>query len=75
MEDANKVVTDHNACTTIGDEVLKLGGNAVDAAVAATVCMAVVEPHVTGLVLTSFTIVQLLIDALFLVKAGSAKRT
>ena len=50
VEDANKVVTDHDACTSIGDEVLQQGGNAVDAAVAATVCMAVVQPHVTGLV-------------------------
>ena len=50
MEDANKVVTDHNACSAIGEEILKNGGNAVDAAVAATICMAVDEPHVTGLV-------------------------
>ena len=36
----------------IGDEVLELGGNAVDAAVASTFCMALMEPHITGLVIS-----------------------
>ncbi len=49
-QDTDKVVSGHSSCSLIGDEVLNLGGNAVDAAVASTVCMALMEPHVTGLV-------------------------
>lgn len=43
------VVTDHEACTAIGGQVLEDGGNAVDAAVAASMCLGVVHFHVTGL--------------------------
>jgi len=43
------VVTDHHQCTNIGMDILKRGGTATDAAVAATLCMGVVHFHVTGL--------------------------
>lgn len=43
------VVTDHPSCSDIGKEILKLGGNAVDAAVAAALCLAVAVPHRAGL--------------------------
>ena len=33
----------------VGNDILGEGGNAVDAAVAATFCMAAVAPHVTGI--------------------------
>ena len=44
-----KVVADNAECSGIGEKVLGMGGNAVDAAVAAAVCQALVEPHVSGL--------------------------
>ena len=43
------VATDYTNCSQIGTKVLRKGGNAVDAAVAATICMTVVAPHKTGL--------------------------
>ncbi|XP_066997553.2 glutathione hydrolase 7 [Anabrus simplex] len=43
------VATDSHTCSVIGTDILKRGGNAVDAAVASTFCMGVVNPHVTGL--------------------------
>lgn len=43
------VATDSIECSTVGTDILKKGGNAVDAAVAATLCIGVVNPHVTGL--------------------------
>ncbi|XP_049781974.1 glutathione hydrolase 7-like isoform X1 [Schistocerca cancellata] len=43
------VATDSIECSTIGTDILKKGGNAVDAAVAATLCLGVVNLHVTGL--------------------------
>ena len=50
IQETNKVVSGHSACSLIGEDVMTLGGNAVDAAVATTVCMALMEPHITGLV-------------------------
>ena len=44
-----KVVANNAECSGIGELVLGMGGNAVDAAVAAAVCQALVEPHVSGL--------------------------
>ena len=41
-------MTDHSNCSDIGADILRLGGNAVDAAVAAGLCLTVVE--VVGLV-------------------------
>ncbi|OAD59206.1 Gamma-glutamyltransferase 5, partial [Eufriesea mexicana] len=43
------VATDYTNCSQIGTKILRKGGNAVDAAVAATICMTVVAPHKTGL--------------------------
>ena len=47
MSDAT--VSDHPSCTDVGDRILAAGGNAVDAAVAASFCLAAVAPHMTGL--------------------------
>ncbi|EZA50899.1 hypothetical protein DMN91_001304 [Ooceraea biroi] len=43
------VATDYSNCSQIGTKVLRKSSNAVDAAVAATICMCVVAPHKTGL--------------------------
>ena len=43
------VVTDHPNCSQIGIEILKDGGNAVDAAVAAGLCLTVTTPSRAGL--------------------------
>ncbi|KAK2586188.1 hypothetical protein KPH14_001453 [Odynerus spinipes] len=43
------VATDYTNCSQIGTKILRKGGNAIDAAIAATVCMTVVAPHKTGL--------------------------
>lgn len=50
--DANphgSVVTDSNECSNIGINILKRGGNALDAAIASTVCSGVIDFHLTGL--------------------------
>ena len=49
QDNAGRVVADNAECSGIGERVLGMGGNAVDAAVAAAVCQALVEPHVSGL--------------------------
>ncbi|XP_012281215.1 glutathione hydrolase 7 isoform X2 [Orussus abietinus] len=49
VSDHGAVATDYTNCSKIGTTLLRKGGNAVDAAVAATICMAVVAPHKTGL--------------------------
>ncbi|KAL7098657.1 hypothetical protein ACP275_09G031800 [Erythranthe tilingii] len=43
------VATDDTECSKIGRDVLKRGGHAVDAAVAATLCIGVVSPADSGL--------------------------
>ncbi|CAK9808239.1 Glutathione hydrolase 2 [Anthophora quadrimaculata] len=43
------VATDYTNCSQIGTKILRKGGNAIDAAVAATICMTVVAPHKTSL--------------------------
>ncbi|CAG9772957.1 unnamed protein product [Ceutorhynchus assimilis] len=43
------VATDSLECSKIGTQILKQGGNAVDAAIASAFCLSVVTPHLTGL--------------------------
>lgn len=43
------VATDSAVCSLVGTDIMKSGGNAVDAAVAAVFCLGVVNFHVTGL--------------------------
>lgn len=43
------VASDYTNCSQIGTKILRKGGNSIDAAIAATICMTVVAPHITGL--------------------------
>ncbi|KAL1460532.1 hypothetical protein WDU94_012509 [Cyamophila willieti] len=43
------VASDSERCSMVGADLMKSGGNAVDAAVATTFCIAVVSPHLTGI--------------------------
>ncbi|XP_071440090.1 uncharacterized protein, partial [Hetaerina americana] len=43
------VASDSRECSQIGASILKKGGNAVDAAIATTICLGVVLPHLTGI--------------------------
>lgn len=43
------ITTDHQICSEIGGNILKRGGNAVDAAVAAMFCLGVTNPQSSGL--------------------------
>jgi len=47
--DSGMVVTAHPLASELGLEVLKAGGNAVDAAVASALLIGAVEPHASGL--------------------------
>ncbi|XP_041639195.1 glutathione hydrolase 7-like isoform X4 [Cheilinus undulatus] len=42
------LVSDHKLCTALGQRVLHDHGSSVDAAIAATLCLSVVYPHVSG---------------------------
>ncbi|KAJ1724542.1 hypothetical protein LPJ53_001188 [Coemansia erecta] len=43
------VATDEPRCSTIGVDVLREGGNAVDAAIASTLCIGVLQAHSSGI--------------------------
>ncbi|KAI5746115.1 hypothetical protein M8J77_000026 [Diaphorina citri] len=43
------VASDNERCSMIGADIMKTGGNAVDAAVATTFCISVISPHLTGI--------------------------
>lgn len=43
------VVSDSQECSTVGAAIMKKGGSVVDAAITTSFCLAVVQPHLTGL--------------------------
>jgi len=43
------VAADHPTCSTIGSQVMKEGGNAIDAMVATSICLGVVNPFASGI--------------------------
>ncbi|GFP89677.1 gamma-glutamyltranspeptidase 1 [Phtheirospermum japonicum] len=53
------VATDHGQCSKIGSNVLRKGGNAVDAAVAAALCLGVISSASSGLGGGAFMLVRL----------------
>ncbi|KAK4417256.1 Glutathione hydrolase 1 [Sesamum alatum] len=52
------VATDHGQCSTIGRDVLRKGGHAVDAAVAAAFCLGVISPASSGIGGGAFMLVR-----------------
>ncbi|KAL3829922.1 hypothetical protein ACJIZ3_018724 [Penstemon smallii] len=52
------VATDHRQCSTIGRDILQKGGHAVDAAVAAALCLGVVSPASSGIGGGAFMLVR-----------------
>lgn len=53
------VAADDRRCSRIGSDVLREGGNAVDAAVAVSLCLGVVSPASSGLGGGSFMLLRL----------------
>ncbi|CAG7898934.1 unnamed protein product, partial [Brassica rapa] len=53
------VATDHGQCSKIGMNVLRQGGNAMDASVAVALCLGVVNPGSSGLGGGSFAVVKM----------------
>lgn len=49
IEGHGSVASDSYECSKIGVNILKKGGNSVDAAIASTMCLGVVNFHITGL--------------------------
>ena len=54
------VATDHELCSAIGKDILEMGGNAVDSAVSAALCLGVVNPVSSGLGGGAFILVHML---------------
>ncbi|XP_075491819.1 glutathione hydrolase 1-like [Primulina tabacum] len=52
------VAADHGQCSTIGVEILRIGGHAVDAALAAALCLGVVSPGSSGIGGGAFMLVR-----------------
>lgn len=52
------VATDHGVCSRVGRDVLLEGGHAVDAAVAAALCLGVVSPASSGIGGGAFMLVR-----------------
>ncbi|CAM6129364.1 unnamed protein product [Calypogeia fissa] len=57
--DVGVVATDHVLCSDIGVDVLKKGGNAVDAAVAVAFCLGIANPGASGIGGGDFMLVRL----------------
>nr|CAD7412340.1 unnamed protein product [Timema poppensis] len=57
------VATDSHKCSVLGTDILKKGGNAVDAAIASTLCVGIFNPHVTGLGGVGFQVPSSLVAA------------
>ncbi|XP_009126140.1 glutathione hydrolase 1 isoform X1 [Brassica rapa] len=53
------VATDDGRCSVIGMSVLRQGGNAIDASVAAALCLGVVSPASSGIGGGAFTVVKI----------------
>lgn len=53
------VATDDGRCSIVGRDVLREGGNAVDAAVAAALCLGVVSPASSGIGGGAFLVVRM----------------
>lgn len=53
------IATDDRRCSRIGKDVLREGGNAVDASVAAALCLGVVSPASSGIGGGAFMLVRL----------------
>lgn len=53
------VATDDGRCSKIGMKVLRQGGNAIDASVAAALCLGVVSPASSGIGGGSFIVVKM----------------
>ena len=57
--DVAMVAADDERCSSIGRDALRKGGNAVDAAVATSMCLGVVNPMASGIGGGSFMVLRL----------------
>lgn len=49
LEPHGNVASDNRQCSEYGIEILKMGGNAVDAAITTVFCNSIAFPHLSGL--------------------------